>query len=136
MTERPATLHAADAATVVAPDGSLVRILLRLDGGSMARFELGPGRTSAAVRHRTVGEIWYVVAGLGEMWRRTGEDEAIQALEPGGCLTIPVGTSFQFRADAATELVIVAVTMPPWPGPDEAFVVDGCPGWEPSPLER
>ena len=38
----------------VAPDGSDVRILLRLGGGSMAHFELPPGETSTAVAHRTV----------------------------------------------------------------------------------
>ena len=39
---------------VVAPDGSDVRILLKLDGGSMAHFELAPGQTSKAFIHRTV----------------------------------------------------------------------------------
>ena len=136
MTERPTTLHAGDAATAVAPDGSLVRVLLGLAGGGMARFELGTGRTSLAVRHRTVEEIWYVLAGQGEMWRRDVDaEETLVPLERGVCLTIPVGTSFQFRADAATELVIVAVTMPPWPGPDEAEFVAGCPFWEPSPRD-
>src|SRR5262245_32644925 len=53
---------------VVAPDGSDVRILLQTSRGSMAHFELAPGRTSKAVRHRTVEEIWFVLAGRGEMW--------------------------------------------------------------------
>ena len=39
---------------VVAPDGSDVRILLGLERGGMAHFELAPGRTSKAVAHRTV----------------------------------------------------------------------------------
>jgi hypothetical protein len=38
----------------VAPDGSDVRVLLRLSRGSMAHFELGAGRVSRAVAHRTV----------------------------------------------------------------------------------
>jgi mannose-6-phosphate isomerase-like protein (cupin superfamily) len=135
MTGRPTTLHAADAATVSAPDGSLVRVLLRVDAGSMARFELEAGRMSLAVRHRTVEEIWYVLAGRGEMWRRAADDETVVALETGVCLTIPAGTSFQFRAGAATALVILAVTMPPWPGPDEAEIVPGCPTWEASPID-
>ena len=53
----------------VAPDGSDVRLLARLSGGSMAHFELAAGKVSAAVTHRTVEEIWYVLAGSGEMWR-------------------------------------------------------------------
>ena len=46
-----------------APDGSDVRVLLRLAGGSMAHFELAPNQTSIAVTHRTVAAI--VCAGLG-----------------------------------------------------------------------
>ena len=41
---------------VAAPDGSDVRILLALDGGSMAHFSLDPGEVSIAVRHKTVEE--------------------------------------------------------------------------------
>ena len=48
----------------IAPDGSDIRILLRLDRGSMAHFELAPGRTSGAVAHRTVDEVWYVMQGV------------------------------------------------------------------------
>jgi mannose-6-phosphate isomerase-like protein (cupin superfamily) len=116
---------------VVAPDGSDVRILLRLAGGSMAHFELAAGRTSRAVEHRTVDEIWYVLRGRGEMWRsRPGgqgrqEREEIVPLEPGTCLSIPVGTRFQFRSLGDGPLSAVAVTMPPWPGEDEAREVDG-----------
>ena len=123
---------------VVAPDGSDVRILLRLGGGSMAHFELAGGRTSRAVVHRSVDEIWYVLSGRGEMWRRQagrrggegrrdGEGrEEIVALEPGTCLSIPVGTSFQFRSLGDGPLAAVAVTMPPWPGEDEAREVSGA----------
>ena len=53
----------------VAPDGSDVRILLGLDGGGLAHFQLAPGATSVAVHHRTVEEVWFVVGGAGEMWR-------------------------------------------------------------------
>ncbi len=110
----------------VAPDGSDVRVLLALAGGSMAHFELAAGRTSAAVVHRTVEEIWYVVSGRGEMWRRQGGREETVALEPGVCLTIPQGTAFQFRACGGGALAAVGVTMPPWPGEGEAVEVEGC----------
>ena len=82
---------------VVALDGSDVRILLQLDGGSLAHFELGPDRTSAAVAHRTVEEIWFFLKGHGEMWRKQDEREEIVSVGPGVCITIPVGTHFQFR---------------------------------------
>ena len=74
-----------------APDGSEVRLLCRLAGGSMAHFRLPPGACSTAVVHRTVGELWFVVAGEGELWRsREGVVETV-ALRPGVAVSIPVG---------------------------------------------
>jgi len=115
---------------VGAPDGSSVRILPRLAGGSMIHIELGASRVSHAVVHRTVEELWYVLSGRGEMWRRLGGREQTVPLEPGVSLTIPRGTHFQFRASPEAPLTILAVTMPPWPGDDEACKVDGP--WPPS----
>jgi len=62
----------------VAPDGSAVRILARLAGGSMAHFELAAAQTSRAVAHSTVEEIWYFLAGRGEMWRQLDRHEERQ----------------------------------------------------------
>jgi mannose-6-phosphate isomerase-like protein (cupin superfamily) len=124
------TTTLATARTERAPDGSRVRALLRLEGGSMAQFELAPGRTSIAVMHRTIDEIWTVVSGYGELWRRHGAREAVVPLEPGVCLTIPAGTHFQFRATGAKALCVIGVSMPPWPGEDEATVVQGR--WKPT----
>ena len=121
------TMRLPETRDVIAPDGSDVRILLRLAGGSMAHFELAAGRTSGAVAHRTVDEIWYVLSGRGQMWRRHYECEETVELEPGACLSIPVGTHFQFRAAADGPLAVIAVTMPPWPGENEARAVPG--GW-------
>ncbi len=115
----------------VAPDGSDVRVLLQLAGGSMAHFELAPGRVSRAVAHRQVGEIWYVLRGRGEMWRRQGDRAQIVQLAPGTCLSIPAGTSFQFRSAGDGPLAAIGVTMPPWPGDDEAYEVAGP--WPPDP---
>jgi mannose-6-phosphate isomerase-like protein (cupin superfamily) len=115
---------------VIAPDGSEVRILLSLTGGSMAHFRLGPGQVSRAVRHRTVEEIWYILAGQGEMWRAAAGAEAVTVLAPGTCLSIGIGTAFQFRAGDTGTLDAVAITMPPWPGDDEAGSVPGL--WIPT----
>jgi mannose-6-phosphate isomerase-like protein (cupin superfamily) len=112
----------------VAPDGSDVRVLLGLDAGGMAHFQLGPGRTSIAVTHRTVEEIWFFLSGRGEMWRKQDGREEIVSLESGVCLTIPLGTHFQFRSLGREPLTAVGVTMPPWPGEGEAVPVRGK--WE------
>jgi mannose-6-phosphate isomerase-like protein (cupin superfamily) len=114
----------------IAPDGSTVRILLGLKGGSMVHFELPPGQISTAVTHKTVEEIWYILSGQGEMWRKIGENEQVVALSEGLCLTIPLGTHFQFRAFGDEPLSAVGVTMPPWPGEDEAQIVPGK--WKPT----
>ena len=110
---------------IVAPDGSDVRVLLHTPRGSMAHFELAGGRASDPIRHRAVDEIWFVLSGRGEMWRSAQGQEEVVALEPGVCVTIPAGTHFQFRAMAGATLAAVGVTMPPWPGPQEAVPVPG-----------
>ena len=114
----------------VAPDGTAVRLLAALAGGSFAHFELAAGAVSRAVVHRTVEEIWYFVAGRGEMWRRAGDQEEVVAVGPGVCATIPLGTRFQFRASPEAPLAFVAVTLPPWPGEGEAETVEGR--WRPT----
>ena len=119
-----------DRPDTIAPDGSDVRLLLGLQGGGMAHFALAPGRTSVAVTHRTVEEIWFFLSGHGEMWRKQDEREEIVPVEMGVCLTIPLGTHFQFRAAGDEPLAAVAVTMPPWPGEGEAILVPGK--WQPT----
>ena len=117
----------------IAPDGSSVRILAALGAGSAAHFELAPGQTSVAVRHRTVEEIWFVTGGAGEMWRGDDHGEQTVVLAPGTCLTIPVGTAFQFRCTSNDPLAVFGVTMPPWPGDGEAIRADGP--WPPTVAE-
>jgi mannose-6-phosphate isomerase-like protein (cupin superfamily) len=129
MTDFVTTTLPADA-DALAPDGSEVRLLPRLERGSMAHFTLAPGVASRAVTHRTVEEIWFCTSGRGEMWRQSDEREEIVALVPGVALTIPLGTRFQFRALGSEPLTALAVTMPPWPDADEAIDVTGA--WEPT----
>jgi mannose-6-phosphate isomerase-like protein (cupin superfamily) len=125
-----AHLHLPTDPNTEAPDGSAVRVLLGLAGGGMAHFALAPGQVARAVEHRSVEEIWYVLAGRGQMWRHQGGREETVSLEPGLCLTIPQGTRFQFRAAADEAVSAVAITMPPWPGEHEAQLVDGP--WKPT----
>ena len=113
-----------------APDGTAVRLLLSLGGGSMAHFELPAGAVSHAVTHRTVEEIWFIVSGRGRIWRSQNGVERIEAIARGGSLTIPLGTAFQFRAEDGAPLSFVAITMPPWPGAGEALPAQGP--WTPT----
>jgi mannose-6-phosphate isomerase-like protein (cupin superfamily) len=120
------TMHRPEAPDATAPDGSDVRVLLRLCRGSMAHFELAAGRVSRAVAHHAVEELWYILAGQGEMWRRQGERQQTVPLRPGTCLSIPAGTHFQFRAAAGGGPGGAGGgSMPPWPGDGEAYEVPG-----------
>jgi mannose-6-phosphate isomerase-like protein (cupin superfamily) len=120
-----ATRHLPTARDAVAPDGSDVRLLLSLKAGTMVHFELASGETSTAIIHRTVEEIWFFLSGQGEMWRQQGDRSELVDVYAGACLTIPLGTCFQFRSFGDEPLTAIAVTMPPWPGENEAVVVRG-----------
>jgi mannose-6-phosphate isomerase-like protein (cupin superfamily) len=125
-----ATARLNESADTLAPDGAEVRMLCATGRGSMAHFRLPPGAVSRAVAHRTVEEVWYVLAGTGRLWRRVADTAAVTALTAGVSATIPLGAQFQFRNDGSGPLDILAVTMPPWPGMAEAYPVVGP--WSPT----
>ena len=124
----------------VAPDGSEIRLLLdarhRAVGASMVEVTLPAGQVSRPVYHRTVEELWYILEGRGQVWRcppETGLTDSAEidpaqvapvAVQAGDALTIPTGWRFQFRADQDAALRFLCVTLPPWPGADEAPAAD------------
>lgn len=59
------------------------------------------------------------------MWRSQETEEDPIDMGPETCLTIPVGTRFQFKNAGKGPLIFLIVTMPPWPGPEEAIKVQG-----------
>jgi mannose-6-phosphate isomerase-like protein (cupin superfamily) len=125
MNALPTRVLPADPDTI-APDGSEVRLLTALPRGSMAHFRLAPGDVARAAAHRTVEELWFFTRGRGRMWRKLGAEETTVAVAPGTSIAIPLGAHFQFRADGGDEpLEAVGVTIPPWPGDDEAYFVEG-----------
>jgi len=107
----------------LAPDGSEIRILSATERGSMVHCTLPAGKTSVAVAHHRVEEIWYFLEGRGQVWRKLGESEEVVDVAPGISLTIPAGAHFQFRNRGDTPLRFVLTTMPPWPGDGEAYRV-------------
>jgi mannose-6-phosphate isomerase-like protein (cupin superfamily) len=111
---------------VLAPDGSEIRLLVQVKAGSLVHCTLPPGAVTQAVEHRTVEEVWYCLAGRGQLWR-AGPDaaEEITDLVPGVAISLPLGTRFQFRASEPERLEVVITTLPPWPGEDEAVAVEG-----------
>ena len=108
----------------LAPDQSEIRLLPSTDRGGCAHCILPAGKTSLAVRHKTVEEIWYILSGQGEMWQKSDDEERVVELKEGVGLTIPTGNHFQFRNMGDEALGILILTMPPWPGKDEAILVE------------
>ena len=112
-----------DAPDAYAPDGSEIRLLQAIKGGSMVHCTLPPGAVSKAIKHRTVAEMWYCISGAGEVWRKLSEVESVVNFTPGISLSIPLGAHFQFRNPGDEPLVFIIATIPPWPGEDEAIRV-------------
>lgn len=109
----------------LAPDGSEIRFLGVVRGGSMVHCTLPLGGVTRAISHRTVEEIWHFLSGQGQVWRRFGDIEHVSDVGPGMSLTIPLGVAFQFRTTGDEPLCFVIATMPPWPGSDEALPASG-----------
>lgn len=83
------------------------------------------GQTNHATRHKTVHEFWHVLEGRGQIWRSDAAREAVVDLVAGVSIDIPAGTAFQYRNVGDSELKFVCISMPPWPGDDEAEFVEG-----------
>ena len=75
--------------------------------------------------HRTVEGVWYFLHGWGQVWRKQGGRESTVDVSRGTALTIPLAASFQFRNTGGEDLCFIIVTIPPWPGEDEAYHVEG-----------
>ncbi len=112
------------------PAGAEIRYLMEGETGNMIHSTVPPGQVNRATVHATVSEFWYVLSGRGEIWRQDGSEEEVTLLEPSVSLDIPVGTAFQYRCTGTDPLRFLCITMPPWPGDDEATVVEGP--WVPS----
>ena len=114
---------------IIAPDGSQIRLLIdqrhSAVRASVVEVTLAAGQVSRPVYHRTVEEVWYILEGAGQVWRCPPDIDDYAAVSPvpvtpGDALVIPTGWRFQFSAEVAGDLRFLCVTMPPWPGEDEA----------------
>ncbi len=107
------------------PAGAEIRYLMEGESGGMIHSTLPAGQVNRATVHATVSEFWHVLSGQGQLWRRDDTGEEMTFLSPGVSIDIPVGTAFQYRCDKAEPLQFLCITMPPWPGDQEATVIDG-----------
>lgn len=105
----------------IAPDGSEIHYrVLNATRASLVEVVLKPGGVSRPVRHRTVEEIWYFLAGTGKVWL----DGKLADVRAGSTVLIPTGRAFQFEATGDEPLRFLCYTSPPWPGDGEAEPVD------------
>jgi mannose-6-phosphate isomerase-like protein (cupin superfamily) len=106
----------------IAPDGS--EIFYRVsdaERASMVEVRLPAGAVSKPVRHRTVEEIWYFLAGQGRVWLQPpGASGRVRDVGPTSVVVIPTGWAFQFAAGSEGDLRFLCFTSPPWPGSSEA----------------
>src|SRR5262245_1051422 len=106
----------------IAPKGSeIVFLVADARRASLVEVCLPAGGTSMPVRHRSVEEIWYFLAGQGRVWRCPPNGQPrIDEVGPGRTLVIPTGWAFQFQAGPQADLRFLCYTSPPWPGDEEA----------------
>lgn len=119
-------LPLADARVVTAPDTSRMRELPRVSappGGGMAHCTFPPGAVSRPVRHRTVEEVWFVLSGSAEFWRRAAGRQDLRVVGPEDSLRILAGSAFQFRTVGTEPFRALILTVPEWPGDHEAILL-------------
>ena len=112
------------------PAGADIRFLMDGAAGNMIHSTVPPHQVNRATVHATVSEFWYILEGLGEIWRDNGIESGVTVLMPGISIDIPAGTSFQYRNVSDGELKFICIAMPPWPGDSEASYVKGI--WQPT----
>jgi mannose-6-phosphate isomerase-like protein (cupin superfamily) len=112
------------------PAGAEIRYLLEGETGNMIHSTVPAGQVNRATVHATVSEFWHVLSGEGRIWRRDSRSEETTVLRAGVSIDIPVGTAFQYRCTGTDPLQFLCISMPRWPGDQEATFVEGP--WEPT----
>lgn len=107
------------------PAGADIRFIMDGDTGNMIHSTVPPRQINRATIHATVSEFWFILEGVGEIWRKDETQERITRLKAGVSIDIPVGTAFQYRNIGDVDLKFICISMPPWPGDDEASHLDG-----------
>ncbi|NGX64009.1 MAG: hypothetical protein KR126chlam6_01433 [Candidatus Anoxychlamydiales bacterium] len=108
----------------LSPDGAEIRELLEMKGGNLVHCTLPAGGVSQAVKHQTIEELWVILEGRGEIYRKLGNQIIIDHVSGGSSIAIPIGVDFQFRNTGTTELKLIIVSIPPWPSANEAIKVN------------
>ena len=120
------TVHLDTAERGRSPLGAHIRYLMDGPHGNMIHSTVPPGMVGRACHFRSIDEYWFILSGLGEIWRRAPDGtESFTELQPGVSVDIPLGTAFQYRCRGGEPLTFICTALPPWPGDDEAVLLDG-----------
>jgi len=101
----------------IAPDGAEIYFReLGAKRASLVEVVLGPGGVSRAEQHRTVEEIWYFLAGTGEVWigGKTGRVTEGSTVVIPNRVAVPVPNAG--RRAAALSLFHIATVAGRWRG--------------------
>jgi mannose-6-phosphate isomerase-like protein (cupin superfamily) len=98
-------------------DGSTIRELMHAANQSLAEATLAPGQDTQRHYHAVSEELYYVLAGEGEM-EVDGERSAVG---PGDAILIPPGARHQIRA-SGSELRFLCCCAPAYSHADTFFV--------------
>jgi mannose-6-phosphate isomerase-like protein (cupin superfamily) len=112
------------------PAGAEIRYLMEGETGNLIHSTVPPHQVNRATVHATVSEFWHVLSGEGRIWRRDETEEETTVLAPGVSIDIPAGTAFQYRCTGEDPLEFLCVSMPRWPGNQEATIIEGP--WTPT----
>ena len=81
---------------------------------SLAEATVPVGGATAAHYHRTIEELYYIVAGTGTM--RLGEEE--RGVKGGDCIVIPPGAEHKLTNTGVDPLVLLCCCAPPYSDED------------------
>lgn len=112
-----------DVEAFVTKDTSTIREILAPRNSALARQSLAeatlpPGATTQAHYHPKTEEIYYVLAGEGQM-RLGGEERTVR---PGDGIAIPPGSPHQIRNTGANDLVFLCCCVPAYEHEDTVLI--------------
>ncbi len=116
--------QASDVTPIQSAHGEQVQELIGQAAGGSAAYSLAtitllPGKASLVHYHPVVEECYYVLSGEGTL----RIDDQTLTLKPGQTVAILPPAVHQIRNDRATNLVFLAVCVPPWT-PDCSIFLD------------
>ena len=115
-----------DADSVSPGGGAEIRHILTLPQGDLTHAVCPAGQVSPTHHLPELQEQYYVLAGVGEIWRATDEREAATTLRPGRWAEMPAGMRFQFRSDRGVALVFLVAVLPSWRSDLFHTIADGA----------